>query len=77
MKKLLKLVLMVMFTLFANLGMAQQAEMADGLRSEGKIYVVVLIILIVLFGLITYLFLLDRKLAKMEKLLDEKQQTKS
>jgi hypothetical protein len=62
--------------LVANLGMAQQAEMADGLRAEGKIYVVVLMILIVLAGLITYLFLIDRKLAKMERLLDEKKQTK-
>jgi hypothetical protein len=55
----------------------QAVEMADTMRSEGKIYVVVAIILVVLSGLIAYLFLLDKKLSKMEKLLHEKQQTKS
>jgi len=55
---------------------AQEIEMADQLRAEGKIYVVVLIIVIVLAGLIAYLFSMDRKLSKMEKLLREKEQTK-
>lgn len=47
-------------------------EMADGLRSEGKIYVVVAIILIILAGLIVYLVALDRKVKKLENLLAEK-----
>lgn len=55
---------------------AQEIEMADTMRSEGKIYVVVAIILVVLTGLILYLFLMDRKLTKMEKQLNEKQPTK-
>jgi hypothetical protein len=42
-------------------------EMADAMREEGKIYVVVAIILIVLAGLILYLFLMDRKVTKLEK----------
>lgn len=45
---------------------SQQPEMADVMRSNGKIYVVVGIILIVLIGLFTYLFLLDRKIGKLE-----------
>ena len=49
-----------------------QVEMADNLRAEGKIYVVVTIILIVLAGLIFYLFLLDKKVKKLENLLAEK-----
>lgn len=49
-----------------------QVEMADQLRSEGKIYVVVAIILIILLGLFFYLFSLDRKVKKLEKLLSEK-----
>jgi len=49
-----------------------QVEMADNLRAEGKIYVVVAIVLIVLAGLIFYLFLLDKKVKKLEKLLSEK-----
>lgn len=56
---------------------AQNAEMADTMRSEGKIYVVVSIILIVLAGMITYLFFIDKKLNKMEKQLGAKKQTKS
>lgn len=47
--------------------------MADVMRSEGKIYVVVAIILIILAGLIAYLFLLDRKLSRMEKRMEEKE----
>lgn len=54
----------------------QNAEMADAFRSEGKIYVVVAIILIVLVGLVSYLFLLDRKMNKLEKLIGTKKQTK-
>jgi hypothetical protein len=49
-----------------------QVEMADNLRAEGKIYVVVAIVLIVLAGLIFYLFLLDKKVKKLEKLVSEK-----
>ena len=56
--------------------LAQNAEMADTFRAEGKIYVVVAIVLIVLAGLITYLFLLDRKMSKLEKMIDAKRQTK-
>lgn len=51
-------------------------EMADNLRAEGKIYVVVTIVLIVLAGLIFYLFLMDKKVKKLEKLVsDKKKQT--
>jgi protein-S-isoprenylcysteine O-methyltransferase Ste14 len=51
---------------------AQQPEMADVMRSNGKIYVVVGIILIVLIGLFTYLFTLDRKIGKLENKLNIK-----
>ncbi len=55
----------------------EKVPMADNLRSEGKIYVVVVMILIVLAGLIFYLFLMDRKVKKLEKLVSErKKQTK-
>lgn len=42
-------------------------EMADVMRSNGKIYVVVAVCLTILFGLIAYVFVIDRKLSKMEK----------
>lgn len=44
-----------------------EVEMADTMRSNGKIFVIVAIILIVLAGLILYLFLLDRKISRLEK----------
>lgn len=44
----------------------QEVEMADTMRSEGKIYVIVGIILIVLCGLIGYLYILDKKIRKIE-----------
>jgi CcmD family protein len=59
--------------LLATPGLAQsEPEMADTMRSEGKIFVVVAIILIVLLGLFIYLFLIDRKVKKLENQLREK-----
>ena len=60
------------------LSMAAQAqaevEMADTMRSEGKIYVVVAIIGIILIGLFLYLAQMDSKLNRLEKKLNEKKQ---
>ena len=41
--------------------------MASLMRSNGKIYVVVAVVLTILFGLIAYLIQLDRKISKLEK----------
>jgi hypothetical protein len=76
MKKLINYLLCLILVSGSSPALAQDAAMADTMRSEGKIYVVVAIILIVLAGLITYLFLLDRKVTKLEKWLNEKPQTK-
>ena len=45
----------------------EQIEMADTMRSNGKIYVVVICIVIILAGLLIYLFSLDKRLKKIEK----------
>jgi Na+/alanine symporter len=50
----------------------QHVEMADVMRSEGKIYVVVGIILIVLALMLIYLFTIDRNVKRLEKQLAEK-----
>ena len=42
-------------------------EMADNMRSEGKIYVVVLVVGIVFSGLAIYAINTDRKVTKLEK----------
>ena len=42
-------------------------EMADTMRSNGKIYVVVAVVLTILAMLIIYLLRIDRKISKLEK----------
>ena len=76
MEKSIKYLIAPLMIVTAGNAYAQNAEMADTFRSEGKIYVVVAIILIVLAGLIVYLFLLDRKLTKLEEMIGGKKQTK-
>jgi len=46
---------------------AQPVEMADAMRSSGKIYVVIAIIVVIFVGLAIYLFSIDRRLKKIEK----------
>lgn len=41
--------------------------MADVMRSEGKIYVVVAGLLLVVAGFLAYLYFLDRKVTRLEK----------
>ena len=48
---------------------AGQPEMADVLRSNGKIYVVVTALVVIFIGILIYLFALNAKLTKLEKLL--------
>jgi len=45
----------------------QDIAMADVLRSEGKIYIVVLIFLIIISGLFLYLYRLEKKIDSIEK----------
>ncbi len=42
-------------------------DMADAMRANGKIYVVVAVCLTILLGLIAYVFAIDRKISKLEK----------
>lgn len=77
MQKLTKLSFSLVLTLLGFAAQAQEVEMADRLRADGKIYVIVALILIVLSGLILYLVALDRKVKKLENLLsDRNPQTK-
>lgn len=42
-------------------------SMADEMRSNGKIYVVVAVLTTIFIGIIIYLIRLDRKISKLEK----------
>ncbi len=77
MKKSVKYLIALFCSAIVTRAAAQDAEMADTFRADGKIYVVVAIVLIVLAGLITYLFLLDRKVTRLEKMFDPTKQTKA
>jgi hypothetical protein len=44
-----------------------KTEMADTMRSNGRIYVVVAVMVTILLGLILYVFRLDRKISRLEK----------
>lgn len=49
-------------------------DMADGMRSNGKIYVVVGVLVIILIGLFAYLISIDRKVGRIEKSIEENKQ---
>jgi len=59
--------LLALFLLGYTAAFAQPVEMADAMRSSGKIYVVIATITIIFTGLAIYLFSIDRRLKKIEK----------
>ncbi|MBI4931275.1 MAG: CcmD family protein [Bacteroidetes bacterium] len=67
-----KIILSLLLTLVSCFCFSQEVEMADGLRSEGKIYVVVSVLVTILLGLILYLIMIDRKVSDIEKKLKQK-----
>ena len=64
-----RLSLLIFTLLLSIVSFAQDkpVEMADAMRSNGKIYVVVTVCLIILVGLFIYVMGIDRKLRKLEK----------
>ena len=69
-KNYMKKILLSLILLISTLQLFAQnndVEMADALRSNGKIYVVVICIVVILVGLLVYLFSLDKRLKKIEK----------
>ena len=51
----------------ANVPASQNIEMADRMRQDGTIYVVVGCVLVVLAGMLFYLVRIDRKVSRLEK----------
>jgi len=68
-----KFITLLIFTFLTIIVYAQNgakdepAQMADFMRSNGKIYVVVAVVVTILIGLFVYLVSLDRKIGKLEK----------
>jgi hypothetical protein len=70
MKKFLCLILAISLfslNLFAQQSVPSDIEMADQLRADGKIWVVVGVIALIFAGIIAYLVRLDSKISKVEK----------
>lgn len=67
MKHKLLLAATLLFISLFTWAQERQVEMADTMRSNGKIYVVVAVILTIFAGIILYLIRLDRKITKLEK----------
>lgn len=65
----MKAVFILFFSLISFVASAQASdvEMADQFRADGKIYVVIAVVTVVLIGLFAYLFRLERKVSALEK----------
>ena len=58
--------------LFAQQSVTQEVAMADQMRADGKIWVVVAVIGVLFVGIIGFLVSIDRKVSKLEKEKSEK-----
>ncbi|MFB2117980.1 CcmD family protein [Parapedobacter sp. 2B3] len=68
MKKTILSLLLVINGLMCSFAQSSAGvEMAMGLRSSGKIYVVVAVLVVLFAGLAVYLFTIDRKVSRVEK----------
>ena len=65
-KKISSLLALLLVSLIGS-AQDKKVEMADLMRSNGRIYVVVAVVLTILIGLILYVVRLDRKISKLEK----------
>jgi len=64
--KLISTLFLLLINFFA-FAQSKNVEMADAFRSNGKIYVVVAVILTIFAGIIIYLIRLDKKISRLEK----------
>ncbi len=67
---LMSICLLVMSSLPTLAQSSDEIAMADAFRAEGKIYVVVAVILLIFAGMVVYMVSIDRKVKRLEKELD-------
>jgi hypothetical protein len=67
MAKKIVFIAIILLTHFMLQAQSRKVEMADAMHANGKIYVVVAVILTIFAGIIIYLIRLDRKITKLEK----------
>lgn len=64
--KRLSIILFAVLLTFLNAADAQAQDMADVMRSNGKIYVVVFVLATIFAGIFCFLIYLERKMRKLE-----------
>ena len=67
MKRLRYFLALLLLMSFSTLLNAQDSPATNTMRSNGRIYVVIAVILTILIGLVLYLVRLDKKISKLEK----------
>ncbi len=59
--------LLALFITFTSFAQGTKTGSADFMRSNGRIYVVIAVVLTILAGLLIYVIRLDRKITRVEK----------
>ncbi len=65
-KKIIGSILLVLLS-FNSYAQDKEVQMGDMMRDNGRIYVVVAVVLTILIGLILYVIRLDKKITRLEK----------
>lgn len=66
MNKFLVTLSIILLNVLSAFSQSGDIEMATGLRSSGKIWVVVSVVLTIAIGLFIYMFTIDRRIKKLE-----------
>jgi len=74
MKHTINIIVLSIFTLLFPLILSaqQKVEMADQFRADGKIYVVIGVLVIILIILLFFVFRIDRKITRLENRFNNK-----
>jgi CcmD family protein len=64
--------LLILISIGASAQSTEQVEMADSLRANGKIYIVVIVLAVIFIGIVAFLFNTDRKVSRLEKEIRER-----
>ena len=62
--------MLLTFVTFAQ-DATDEIEMANTMYASGKIYVVVAVLVVIFIGIVVYLVMIDRKVSKLEKKINE------
>ena len=67
----MKKFLIILFSFLWTVNLSAQTESADFMHSTGKIYVAIAVLVAIFLGIIGFLVYLERKLTKLESLIED------